>query len=47
VPFSIAHPEGSGATVDSTRLVEMILAFLPVGGQPYDVDFCVQIRALD
>ena len=48
VPFSIAHPDcdNSGATVDSDRMVELILAF-PVGSGSYDVDFCVQIRALD
>jgi hypothetical protein len=48
VPFSAAHPgcNDSGNTVDTTRLVEMILAFVP-RSQPYDLDFCVQIRALD
>lgn len=48
VPFSVAHPGcgASGATVNSTRLTEMILAF-PVKSQPYGVDFCVQLRALD
>ena len=48
VPFSAAHPDcdGSGATVDTTRLVELILVF-PVGSGSYDVDFCVQIRAFD
>jgi hypothetical protein len=48
VPFSAAHPGcgSSGGTVDSSRLMEMILAF-PVTGSAYDVDFCVQIRALD
>jgi hypothetical protein len=48
VPFSVTHPGcgTSGGTVDSSRLMEMILAF-PVLSQPYDVDFCVQIRALD
>jgi hypothetical protein len=48
VPFSVAHPgcNASGTTVDSARLVEMILAFTPKT-QPYDVDFCMQIRALD
>jgi hypothetical protein len=48
VPFSITHPgcDDSGDTVDSDRMVEMILAF-PVRSSAYDVDFCVQIRALD
>lgn len=47
VPFSLAHPgcDDSGATVDTDRLVEMILAFPQ--GSAYDVNFCVQIRALD
>jgi hypothetical protein len=47
VPFSIAHPGcgGSGATVDSDRLVELILAFPQ--GSSYAVDFCVQISAID
>lgn len=48
VPFSAAHPgcNSSGNTVDSARMAEMILAFIPKS-QPYDVDFCIQIRALD
>ena len=48
VPFSIAHPgcTASGETVDTARMDEVILAF-PVRSDPYDVDFCVQIRAFD
>lgn len=48
VPFSIAHPgcTTSGETVDTARMDEVILAF-PVRSDPYDADFCVQIRAFD
>lgn len=48
IPFSMAHPDcdDTGATVDTTRLVELILAFVP-RSQPYNLDFCVQIRAFD
>ena len=51
VPFSAAHPSCSTSTsspvVDSSQLVELILAILPLSDQSYAVDFCVQIRALD
>jgi hypothetical protein len=33
--------------VDTTDLEQMVLAIVPVGGQSYPVDFCVQITALD
>ncbi len=48
VPFTAAHPgcSATGNTVDTARLVEMILAFVP-RSTAYDVDFCMQIRALD
>jgi hypothetical protein len=48
VPFAAAHPgcNSSGATVDSSRMDEMVLVF-PVKSTAYDVDFCVQISALD
>jgi hypothetical protein len=49
VPFSAGHPNcstsASSGTVTVTKLRELILAF-PVNNQPYDVDFCVQLRAL-
>jgi len=51
VPFSDAHANcstsASAPIVDTTRMVEIILAFLPGASQPYSVDFCLQITALD
>jgi hypothetical protein len=51
VPFSDAHPSCStsatSSIVDTTEMVEIILNFVPASSQPYAVDFCLQITALD
>jgi hypothetical protein len=51
VPFSAAHPSCSNSatspTANLTQLHDLLLAFLPVSGQSYNVDFCVELRALD
>jgi hypothetical protein len=50
VPFSDSHPDcsnnASSGTVDPTQLLNLTLEF-PVNNQPYPVDFCVKISALD
>jgi hypothetical protein len=51
VPFSEAHEDCSSNVsspiVDRTRMVAIILAFVPKNRQAYPVDFCLQISALD
>jgi hypothetical protein len=51
VPFSDAHPNcstsASASSVDTADMVEIILDFVPASSQPYAVDFCLQITALD
>ena len=50
VPFADTHPNcsnnASSGTVDATRLLKLALSF-PVNNQSYQVDFCIEISALD
>jgi len=49
VPFASAHPSCStdpgAATPDASKLTDVRLVFLPLSGA-YDVDFCMQLRAI-